>query len=239
MYRTIQTNYFWFEMAKYCKQYVSNCSTCRRTKAYTVQKQGLLNPLLIPNRKWIDLLLDFFVKLPKYWQQNRVFQHIFMVIDWLTKRHLYEPLKILHTSKFIDAMYCHVFASYGFPLTIVNNQKGQMTAMLWRRLCKRYSINIKFSSAHHLEMDGQTKSANRVMKNYLRVYIAYIQDNWVDHLLMAKFAASNYVNTSTGITPFFADHRFHPWISIESPGMYKREEQQWVELLAADKIVAQ
>ena len=43
-------------------------------------------------------------------------------------------------------------------------------------------------------MEGQTKSTNRVMKNYLRAYIAYTQDDWVDHLPMVKFAASNYVN---------------------------------------------
>ena len=36
IYCMIQANYFWFEMAKYCKQYASNCSTCRRTKAYTI-----------------------------------------------------------------------------------------------------------------------------------------------------------------------------------------------------------
>ena len=51
MYRTIQANYFWFEIAKHCKQYASNCLTCRRTKAYTIQKQSLLNLLPISNRK--------------------------------------------------------------------------------------------------------------------------------------------------------------------------------------------
>ena len=60
---------------------------------------------------------------------------------------------------------------------MVNDQEGQMTVMMWKQLCKRYGINIKFSLAHHPEIDGQTKSANRVMKNYLRAYIVYTQDN--------------------------------------------------------------
>ena len=110
-----------------------------------------------------------------------------------------------------------------------------MTARLWRQLCKRYSINIKFSSAHYSKTDSQTKSANRVMKNYLRAYIAYTQDNWVDHLPIAKFAANNHVNTSTDVTPFFADHSFHPQIDIEPPETYKREQR--AKLLAANKIV--
>ena len=54
---------------------------------------------------------------------------------------------------------------------------------------------------------------------------------------MAEFAASNYVNASTGVTLFFVDHGFHPWIGIEPPGTYKWGERQ-AELLAANKIVA-
>ena len=90
-------------MAKYCKQYISNCLICKCTKAYIVQKQGLLNPLPIPNRKWMDLLLDFVIKLPKCCRRNCVFQYIFVVVDRLTKQQLYKLLKTLHTSKLINA----------------------------------------------------------------------------------------------------------------------------------------
>ena len=99
-----------------------------------------------------------------------------------------------------------------------------MTITLWRQLCKKYNINIKILSAHHPETDGQIESANRVLKNFLYAYIAYTQDNWVDHLPMAKFAASNHVNTSTSMTPFFADHGFHLHTGIESLKTYKGGE---------------
>ena len=201
-----------------------------------IQKQGFFNLLLIPNRKWIDLSLDFVVKLLKCWQQNCIFQHILVVVDQLTKKHLYKPLKILHMSKFINAMYRQVFTLYGFPLTTVNDRGDQITVTLWRRLCKWYGINIKFSLTHHSETDGQTKNANRVIKNYLHAYIAYTQDDWVDHLSMAEFATSNYINASTDITPFFANHEFHSCTGIEPPETYERGEQQ-AELLAADKII--
>ena len=107
--------------------------------------------------------------------------------------------------------------------------------LLWRWLCKRYGINIKFFSAHHPETNGQTEIANRVMKNYLRAYIAYTQDDWIDHLPMAKFTASNHVNASTGVTLFFANHRFYSRTGIEHLGTYKSEQR--AELLAADKII--
>ena len=83
------------------------------------------------------------------------------------KQHLYEALKTLKTAEFIDAIYKRIFATYEFPFTTVNNKGCQITSTLWKQLCSRYSISIKFSPAHYPETDGQTESANRVMKNYL------------------------------------------------------------------------
>ena len=111
-----------------------------------------------------------------------------------------------------------------------------MTSTLWRRLCERYGIRIKFSSAQHPETDGQTKNANKVMKNYLRVYVSHSQDDWVDHLSMAEFSANNHVNKSTEMTPFFADNGIHPCTGVEPPQAY--EGGRRAKLLAADRIVA-
>ena len=54
---------------------------------------------------------------------------------------------------------------------------------------------------------------------------------------MTEFAASNYVNVLTGMTPFFVNHSFHPYTGIEPPRMYK--EEQKAEQLAANNIVVQ
>ena len=99
-------------MAKHCKHYILNCLMCKCKKAYTVQKQGLFNLLPIPN---------FVIKLLKCCKKNKIFQHILVVVDQLTKQHLYEPFKTLHTGEFIDAIHCCVFALYGFLLTTVND----------------------------------------------------------------------------------------------------------------------
>ena len=51
MLQKLLENWFRIGMARDCKQYTANCSTCRCTKAYNTQKQGLLNPLPILNQK--------------------------------------------------------------------------------------------------------------------------------------------------------------------------------------------
>ena len=72
----------------------------------------------------MDLSLDFVVELPECHRRNRVYCHILVVVDKLTKQRIYEPLKGLSTSEFIEAMNHWVFLSHGFPLSIVNDRGG-------------------------------------------------------------------------------------------------------------------
>ena len=78
----------------------------------------------------MDLSLDFVVKLLKYYCRNQTFQHILVIVNRLTKRHLYKPLETLKIVEFIDTIYRKVFAIYRFSLTTVNDKSGQMTLML-------------------------------------------------------------------------------------------------------------
>ena len=54
---------------------------------------------------------------------------------------------------------------------------------------------------------------------------------------MAEFSANNHINTSTEITPFFADNSFHPCTGIEPPQAYQGASRK-AELLTANKIIA-
>ena len=121
-------NWYWLGMPQDCKQYATNYSTCRRTKAYSTKKQGLLNPLPISNRKWMDLSLDFVINLPDCQQQNQTFWHILLMVDRLTKRRLYKLLKTLYIGEFIDAMHWRVFSAHKYSLSIVNDQGARWLA---------------------------------------------------------------------------------------------------------------
>ena len=57
----------------------------------------------------------------------------------------------------------------------------------------------------------------------------------MDYLSDAEFAANNHVNVSMGMTPFFADHGYHPRCGIEPPGTYEGKGK--AEILHADRII--
>ena len=40
-------------------------------------------------------------------------------------------------------------------------------------------------------MDGQTEIINAAVNKYLCVFVSFIYNDWVDYLLLAKFAVNN------------------------------------------------
>ena len=53
------------------------------------------------------------------------------------------------------------------------------------------------------------------MERHLRTFVNYQQDDWVDKLPMAEFAANNNDSSSTKLSPFFASRGLHPRMSFD------------------------
>jgi len=92
--------------------------------------------------------------------------------------------------------------------------------MVWKHLCKTLQIAIKLSTAFHPKTDGQTERMNAEMERYLRSYINYLQDDWVQWLCMAEFAANSLPSTATTVSPFFANRGFEPCMSFDATGLH-------------------
>jgi transposase InsO family protein len=236
MYRNLLRGYYWPGMKQDCKQYADNCSSCHRAKSRTILKQGLLKSLPIPQRKWVDLSMDFIVDLPPCYRNGRTYRHGMIVVDRLTKGCIFEPLTSLETDEIYEAMNRRVFCTRGLPDSMVSDRGSQLISHLWRRICQRKGVRLKYSSAHHPETDGQTEIINKLIKTYLRNYINWTQDDWVDFFPEAEFAQNNKDHSATGISPFFADFGYHPRSGAEPPTTYEGRPHPDVE--AADKILA-
>ena len=67
----------------------------------------------------------------------------------------------------------------------------------------------------HPQIDSQTEQQNSTLEQYLRAFINFQEDNWVQWLRKAKFAYNNAIHSSTRMTPFFALLGYHPRMSYE------------------------
>jgi len=99
---------------------------------------------------------------------------------------------------------------HGTPTDIVSNQGKHFISHFWRLLCQLLGIKANLLTAYHPETDSQTEWVNKILEQYLQVYINYQQDNWVNLLPLAKFAYNNTSHSVIMVTPFFANKGFLP-----------------------------
>ena len=203
-----------------------NCHVCSRAKPAR-NRQGKLLPLPIPHQPWKDLAINFITELPvssdACYPRSR---HIWVVTDRLTKEKHFVPCQDM-TASYLARMFIQfVLRTYGLSLSIVSDCGIQFTSNFWKALCQQLGITVKLSTAHHLETDSQTEGQNQELKCYHWSYVNYFQDDLIQWLSLADFAANNTVSESSRMTSFFANKRYHPRLSLDPPQPSTNQEAQ-------------
>jgi hypothetical protein len=67
---------------------------------------------------------------------------------------------------------------------------------------------------------------NQEIEQYLRIFVNFHQTDWDEWLGLAEFAHNDKQNASTKMSPFYADHGYHPWKGIETRHESKNETAQ-------------
>jgi hypothetical protein len=63
---------------------------------------------------------------------------------------------------------------------------------------------LNFSTAYHLQMDGQTKRTNQILEDLLRAYALKYRKSWDKSLPYAEFSYNNSYQASIEMTLFEA-----------------------------------
>lgn len=203
----VQRDFIWPGISQTVRQVVRSCHNCISNKAVTTAPAGLLQPLPVPFALWDDVAMDFVVQLPK--SKSTVtgleYEHVLTVTDRLGKGcHLIEvnSMEAEHIAYvFLDKVYRH----HGLPLNIVSDRGTQWVSAFWRRLCALLGIDHRLSTAYHPQTDGQAENTNKEMERYLRAFVNYAQDDWVDWLPVCELSKNNHTHESTGVSPQFAE----------------------------------
>jgi hypothetical protein len=57
---------------------------------------------------------------------------------------------------------------HGVPKWIVSDRGSQFTYKFWEKLHESMDTKLNFSSAYHLQTDGQTETTNQILEDMLR-----------------------------------------------------------------------
>ena len=209
----ISRNYWWPGMTKYIKHYVETCDTCNRKKNWSQKPKGELRPIQPADRPWQVATNDFIVGLPK----SEGYDGIWVVADHLTKEAHFVPIKSdIDTEETIDLYLQHVWKLHGVPEKMISDRGTQFTSKLMRGVFKKLGIQGAYSTAYHPQTDGQTERINQTLKQYLRLFCRYRQNDWSQYLPMAEFAYNNSASTTTKLSPFYAARGYHPRMTFET-----------------------
>jgi len=220
-YEALSRTYWWLNMVVDVAKYVRNCHLCSMTKSNRENYHGVLKPLPVPEQRNKHLSMDFITELPPSQYRGELVTNVLVIVDRLTKRKRFIPCADMSAENIADTFYDNVWRHDGVPLSIVSDRGPNFVSQFFQRLHQRLGTEPRFSTAYHPESDGQTEIANQWLKQYLRAYVDYLQDDWAKFIPSAEFCANDTKSATTGITPFFAEKGYHPSIGIEDALPYE------------------
>ncbi|RAL61484.1 hypothetical protein DID88_009413 [Monilinia fructigena] len=124
-------------------------------------------------------------------------------------------VRTLTTEELVDVFISRIYTLHGLPDNIISDRGTQFVSGFWSQLAERLAVTLRHSSAFHPQTDGQTERINSVLEQYLRAFVNFHQDDWMQWLPLAEFASNNMTSETTGCSPFFANYGFNPHIGVE------------------------
>jgi hypothetical protein len=139
----LSNSYYWLSMREEVKTFVKKCRICQYAKGRQ-QKIGLYQPLLIPERPWDAISMDFVLGLPR---TQKGIDSIFFVVDRFSKMAHFIPFQKTNNATDIEIFFFReVVRLHGFPRSIVFDRETKFVGHFWRNLWKRLGKKLSFSS---------------------------------------------------------------------------------------------
>jgi hypothetical protein len=118
----LATHFFWPKMRCDVERYVSQCTTCNKTKS-RLNPHGLYMPLPVPSVPWEDISMDFILGLPR---TKRGRGSIFVVVGRFSKMAHFIPChKSNNASHVADLFFAEIVHLHGVPNTIISDRDAK------------------------------------------------------------------------------------------------------------------
>jgi hypothetical protein len=197
----IAASFLWPGIHHDVKEFIQRCDVCQHNKYMPTKKQGLLQPLPIPENVWEEITMDFVTHLPNSFGHTVVW----VVCDRLTKYVHFIGLPSRFTAKDIATRFStEIGRLHGFPKSIISDRDPLFLSNFWKELFRIHGTTLKYSSAYHPETDGQTEVVNRSLETYLRCFTSEQPRKWYKFLHLAEYWYNTTHHSAINMSPFQA-----------------------------------
>ncbi|KAK5811485.1 hypothetical protein PVK06_026822 [Gossypium arboreum] len=202
MYNDLRRQFWWHGMKRDIFDFVSKCLICQQVKAKHQVPTGLLQPIMIPEWKWVRVTMDFVSGLPVSASKKDV---IWVVVDRLTKSAHFIPVRTdFSLDKLAELYISQIVRLHGVPISIVSNRDPRFTSRFWKKLQEALGTKLHFSTAFHPQTDGQSEGIIQILEDMLRCCILEFSGSWERYLPLIEFAYNNSFQSSIKMAPYDA-----------------------------------
>jgi hypothetical protein len=174
MYHDLKATYWWYGMKSDVAEYVALCNTYQRVKAEHQRHAELLQLLQVHEWNWEEIVMYFIVGLPR---TQSSYDSIWVIMDRLTKVAHFIHVKTTYSGPQLAELYMsRIVYLHGVPKKIVSDRGTQFTSKFWERLHETLDTQLRFSSAYHPQIDGQTERVNQILEDMLRAYTCNMEE---------------------------------------------------------------
>ncbi len=212
----VQRFYYWSNHWATIRWYIWNYHACQRSKISRNSINELHHSLLISQKRWKDIAMNFITEL----SLSEDYNIICTIICHFIKEHHYvlchwkdDDISI---EEMIWIMLWNVYRLHDLLSSIVSNRNSQFISTMWKSLCKRLRITANLFTVYHSEIDDQSKRVNQDVERELRIYCNYMQNDWVKWIFMMKFSDNFNIFLITSMIFFYFNKEFHSWMSFDS-----------------------
>ena len=104
-----------------------------------------------------------------------------------------------------------IWKLHKIPRRILSNREPQFASRFMEELMKALETKRMLLTVYHPQTNVQTKRINQEIGTFLRYYINYQQDNWIEQIAVAEFQYNNKKHVEMGQTPFVLNFGRHQW----------------------------
>ena len=118
-------------------------------------------------RPFEEMVMDFVREL----LESEGFNAILVVTDRFTKVQHYILAKTTWTAENVAHSYLNnIWKLYGLPRHMTSDYGPQFASKILKELKRKLNINLRLSTAYHLQTDGLSERAVQTLQQYPRIY---------------------------------------------------------------------
>ena len=117
------------------------------------------------------------------------------------------------------------------------DRKTQFIFHFWQKLCEKINIKSKLFTAWHSKTNDQIENANANFKVYLKVYVNYNQNDWINFLSFVEFEINSIKNNSIELKSFLTIKNYFFKSKLEFSKFVMRNAKTKKEMKKTNKFI--